>query len=678
MINNTQPVRLTYQSSLVGYTRGVFYHSGYSDQDVVGKAFWLDGVLQPITTNLDYLYFEVVTLQQDTAYLLEAAFFDEMVDTDMLDARTMVNISDPLAFTTKKAPVITGYTVSAEQVEVGVAPPILNLTISGFADSLEVQWAPTGTTDWVTAYVGPADPEVAVVGISPGTIDVRARGSINIPDGLGTKDVGAWSYENTILLDWAYSPPSAPTNITFTTAKLAEPAERFDVLVAWDWDRGTGPDIREFVLYSIPTSLYDSNPANDKWRDATRVNTGVAQSYVHIGHPFELPMKYMVASIAWGPTEENTAFSNIVDFEITTSTPIDNDFTTQTGVEVTYAHIKGLLNDNNVWKQTFLIDAATGAVAIGLLDGQGQAPITFDPVSGNVNVKGSVITEEIVAANFVMANLSGTDNPKLYTSAKPNYEDPSQGLFAGYTDNDAKFKFDLGDSLKYIRWDGDNLRISGDVVIGTPDGDVPIGDGSTFVAEIFIDATDTPSTPTDTNYPPAGWSTVPDPASENIQYISVGRVSLASNTLVSGEVWSDPIQFTGRDGPRAPGFYSQPGSGYANFNPTQANLLFTQLYGADGEPVEYDVVVQYKSTDPDANVHTAQWDGSSWVTATQTIHGNVIVDGSLRAESLIADDAFLQTLGVNNIYDNAAISSGNPVANYKMRISLVNGSIHIR
>ncbi|QZI86690.1 hypothetical protein SIPHO036v1_150001 [Vibrio phage 70E38.1] len=77
-------------------------------------------------------------------------------------------------------------------------------------------------------------------------------------------------------------------------------------------------------------------------------------------------------------------------------------------------------------------------------------------------------------------------------------------------------------------------------------------------------------------------------------------------------------------------------------------------------------------------MHTAQWDGSSWVTATQTIHGNVIVDGSLRAESLIADDAFLQTLGVNNIYDNAAISSGNPVANYKMRISLVNGSIHIR
>ncbi len=571
MINNTQPVRLTYQSSLVGYTRGVFYHSGYSDQDVLGKAYWLDGTLQPITSNLDYLYLEIATFQPSTEYVLEAAFFDSMVDPELLEARAMVSISDPLTFTTKEYPTISSYTVTSDHVSVGVSSPILNLTMDGYADSIEVQWSMAGENDWVAGYVGPLDPVISVAGISVGTVDVRARGIINIPDGLGTRDVSDWSYENSIVLDWEYSPPAAPSDLTFTTALLAEPAERYDVLVSWEWVKGTGPDLREFILYSIPKSLYDSNPTGSEWEGATKVNTGTAQSSVQIGHPYELPMKYMVASVAWGPTEENTAYSPIVDFEITAATPIDNDFTTQTGIEVTYAHIKGLLNDGGTWKQTFLIDAATGAVAIGLLDGQGKAPITFDPVSGNVNVLGSVISEEIIAANFVLANLTGQSNPKIYTSSKPEYGDPGQGMFAGYTDTDQTFKFDLGDSQKHIRWDGTTLRISGDVVIGTPGGDVPIGDGTTFIASVFRNGTTIPSTPTDTSYPPLGWSSVPSSTTDTT-YVSTGKVSVATNQLVLGEVWGSPVQFTGNDG--APGTPGTPGQDGTNGQTTYFHTAY--------------------------------------------------------------------------------------------------------
>ena len=195
MINNTQPVRLTYQSSLVGYTRGVFYHSGYSDQDVLGKAYWLDGVLQPITSNLDYLYLDISGFQPDTQYELEATFFDSMVDTEILAARALVSISDPLTFTTKDAPAIVSYTVTSDHVTVGASSPVLNLTVSGDADSIEVQWSLAGEDNWVVAYVGPLDPVVSVAGISVGTVDVRARGIINIPDGLGTRDISDWSYE---------------------------------------------------------------------------------------------------------------------------------------------------------------------------------------------------------------------------------------------------------------------------------------------------------------------------------------------------------------------------------------------------------------------------------------------------------------------------------------------------
>ncbi len=43
----------------------------------------------------------------------------------------------------------------------------------------------------------------------------------------------------------------------------------------------------------------------------------------------------------------------------------------------------------------------------------------------------------------------------------------------GY-DATGKFKFDMGNSAQYVRWDGSNLRISGQVVIGTPGGDTSL------------------------------------------------------------------------------------------------------------------------------------------------------------------------------------------------------------
>lgn len=680
MIINKQPVRLAFQASTLGYTKGVFYHSSYSDQDVNGKAIWIDSVLQPVDTDLNYLYFMTVGMSPDTNYTFEAAFYDAMVDNDMLEARTMVSISDPLAVSTAQEPAITGYSIVADPVDVGVSPPIVSLTLTGDADSIEVQYAPTGTTEWTSVYIGPIFDTVNISNIPVGTVDIRLQGRISLSDVDATLDKSAWVTETGVVVDWVYAPPAAPTNLDFTVALLAEPTERYDVLVEWDWAQGSGSNIREFVLYHIPQSLYDSNPVENKWQGATLVNTGVSQNAVIINHPYNLEMRYRVAAVAWGPVDSNQQFSAETTLTITDTTPIDNDFTEQTGIEMTYAHIKGLLNDEGTWKQTFLIDAATGAVNIGLLDQYGEAPISFDPVSGNVNVKGGVISETITAASYILANLSGTDSPSFRSAAKSDYGDASDGIWMGHdSDGGYEFKFDLGNDTQFIRWDGGVLRISGDVVIGTPDGDVPIQNGSAFTAFIYKLDTSPPDTSgLGPEFPPTGWSDVPPirTVGTNV-YVATGLVSRATGELAAGESWSTSSQFTGTEGTRGPSFYTEAISGFTSFNTTAANNFFIDLYGADGAPVQYDVMTQYNPSNPSV-LETREWDGSAWVGSTLAINGNVIVDGSIRAESIVATDAFFQEVGANYIYDNAAFNNGNPAADYSMRISLIDGSIHIR
>ena len=606
MITNTTPVRMTFGYYAAGYRNVYLQHNGYSDIDVEGKVFWVDGNIQPVVTDLDRLSFFVNNLTPNSTYSVEGAYYDAMVDSELRASRFGMNISAPYSVTTLVEPSITSYEVQHDKVDIGVSPPVLVLTLLGSASQLEVQWSISGQDSWTTVFLGGFTNEISIPNIPIGTVDVRVRGIVNFPDGQSIEHSN-WTTESGILLDWSYVPPSAPENITFTTAKLAEPSERYDVQVSWDWSIGTGANAREFVLWAIDKTLYNSNPVGNKWAGATLINTGTAESTVIVNHPFNSTQRYRVAATSWGPESDSITYSTEVDFIVDENTPIDNNFTTQTGIEVSYAHIKGLLDDGGTWKQTFLIDAATGAVSIGLLDGQGEAPISFDPASGNVNVKGSVISEEIVSANFVLANFTGDDNPKFYSSGKPDYADTSQGIFIGYDDTDAKFKFDLGDQTKYIRWDGDVLRISGNVVIGGDSGDIPIGD-----------------------------------------------IGLSNGG----------------------GFFSQAGATLGvTFDATAAETFFQGLFGSSA--ANYDVLTQYQTTDPSVSV-TKMWDGVSWVNPTIVLHGDMIADGTIRADKLVANTALVNEIGTEQIYDKAAFESGNPEANYKMKIDLVAGSIHIR
>ena len=94
-------------------------------------------------------------------------------------------------------------------------------------------------------------------------------------------------------------------------------------------------------------------------------------------------------------------------------------------------------------------------------------------------------------------------------------------------------------------------------------------------------------------------------------------------------------------------------------------------------PSKYDVLTQYQTTNP-TNATTKQFNGKVWETPVLAIHGNMVLDGTLSAKKLVADEAFLANLGVNIIYNRDAALSDNPEKTYKMKIDLLNGSIHIR
>ncbi|MFP9048457.1 hypothetical protein, partial [Enterococcus faecalis] len=157
----------------------------------------------------------------------------------------------------------------------------------------------------------------------------------------------------------------------------------------------------------------------------------------------------------------------------------------------------------------------------------------------------------INAANFVMTNLTGQDNPAIYTQGK-TWGDTKSGIWMGMDNVTAKPKLDIGNATQYIRYDGNILRISSEVVIGTPNGDIDIQTGiqGKQTVFIYIIGTSLPAKPTSPAYPPSGWSKTPPNRTSNTQniYCSTGTLDPVTNQLVSGTSWSDVVQWSGTEG----------------------------------------------------------------------------------------------------------------------------------
>lgn len=604
-IKNPAPRKMVLFSPTVGYNSAYIPHSAYSDEDVRGKSFVVYSggaeVARQFDTVIDKNYHIVPSLTPDQLYEVEGAYIDQMVNTTFLNANIGMIFSDRLSIKTRKEPIIKTVTVTATEVDVGVGMPYVNFDIEGEADFVTLEAKQHGSTDdnYRSIFIGAPNNNISIP-LTPNTYDFRVKGSIALPDGL-TVDTSGYSIKENIKVDYVFTPPAKPTNLNFGVVRIRDGKERFDLKVGWDWVKGATASVREFVLYYVSKTEYDKT----KWAKASVINTGASTATSIIGFPFGDKHVFKVSAISWGPTGGNTTESDLAEFEINDQTSVDFAVDIDTGIEVNYAHIRAYnIAQDGTKTQTFNIDAATGALAIGMLDGQGQAPITVDPVGKVVNIDGRIISKEMYTASLVLSNLTGKDNPAIRTSSKTGYGQAAQGLWMGYDNTDTKFKFDVGDATQYIRWDGNKLVISSQVQIGTPAGDVGLLEGT-----------------------------------------------------------------------RSPGIYSQPLVGFTAFNETKANEFFMTNFGVAA--TKFDVLTQYETGNPN-NAVSKQWDGTAWIAPSLFIHGNAIVDGSLTADKLVADSAFLTKMGVNVIYDNPAMLTPDPEANFKMKIDLEHGSIFIR
>ncbi|QCG76566.1 tail fiber protein [Klebsiella phage vB_KpnS_FZ41] len=542
------------QNIVTGYTIASIQHSIFSDYDVIGRTFWL--TTGGVTTRRDFTGVDtfIATINNLTAgatYSAQGAFYDSMVDAELMAAKVGMNLSSTVNFKMKTAPKITKVSSFAESVDVGVGAPMVVVELSGEAEYVTIEMKPEGSSTWTKYYRGPITEQIIFGGVPVGRYNIRVSGVVTMPDGVTVDVSGYDTWPSLFNLTYNFTPPSAPTNLRFKTAHIQDGMERFDVRLEWDWTRGTGANVREFIIQYISNDEF----AKTGWTKANKLNVGAAKAGTITSFPYKIRHRFRVLSVAWGPDTQSITNSTEVTYIIDESTTFDNAFINETGVEMTYAGIKGKLWNSNTkqWEQTFLVDAATGAVVLGTLDENGKAPISFDPVNKIVNVDGKVITKDINAANVILTNLTGKDNPAIFTQGK-KYGNNAGGVWMGVDNVDGKAKFDLGNNTQYVRWDGDTLRISGNVVIGTPGGDVDLETGMQGKQTVFAYklGTSLPSRPLDQVYPPAGWSAFPPNRTDQNQnvYVVQGTLDPKKNppALVDGTNYSAASQWSGVPG----------------------------------------------------------------------------------------------------------------------------------
>ncbi|MFP9220096.1 hypothetical protein, partial [Enterococcus faecalis] len=79
---------------------------------------------------------------------------------------------------------------------------------------------------------------------------------------------GYYEYPNVFEVRYNFVPPAAPINIVFKAARIADGKERYDLRVQWDWNRGAGANVREFVLSYIDSAEF----VRTGWTKAQKIN----------------------------------------------------------------------------------------------------------------------------------------------------------------------------------------------------------------------------------------------------------------------------------------------------------------------------------------------------------------------------------------------------------------------
>lgn len=265
----------------------------------------------------------------------------------------------------------------------------------------------------------------------------------------------------------------------------------YELLLKWSYDE-TVPVRHYEIQYVKDNSIVNSTALSSLNWNNPYTYTVAASSDRLIISAIEYGARYgfRFRAVGYGPestrysawTYRKVAIGNdpSISFDII---PANHTPPVGTNIQVNDAFIRAY-NDWGGAQQavTFEIDAATGNVSIG--DG---SSFLYDAENKSLSIDGSVVTNDITAASFVMDWIGGA-TPSLRTANKTGYADGGSGMWAGYSSSNT-FQLDIGDDSSYIRWDGSDLSIYGGVTIVTPSDPSGLAPGTIGYTTVSMSAT---------------------------------------------------------------------------------------------------------------------------------------------------------------------------------------------
>jgi hypothetical protein len=494
-IQNVKPGPCSVVKTEQGYTVIKQYFSSDADYDLSHVAGWRktagsprsSAVFLQETYNADSRVFSFSGLLQSTNYDLTLSLVDSFISADLpLISSEYVASGSLLNFThttvSTVSPIsITSITNSITEVAAGSPYSTLHINTVGVGDELHIEYKPTSGSTWTTLYKGTPS-NTLTLEVLGGSYNLRYSSTLFFQD--GTKESSAVvAWVPVVSVDSPLAAPSAVTSAVVSAFKSRNSTTAaYDVRVGWNYgaDALSAAKKRNFNVALTLNPTKTTNYASLDWATCYK-DVAVTTPFTIPDVAFRTSYVIRIGVTGWGTQDSSYTY---IPLYVTTNTSESSElgytlasevaFRSDTKVQIDDQFIRGYkvydaaVPSNNV--KTFEFDAATGNVTIGAVSSTygNKVPFLFDSTSGKLQVDGRVITDQIEAASYVMSWIGGA-TPSLRTAGKTGYSSVAAGLWAGYTDA-STFKFNIGDATKFLKWDGNELIISGDVRIGSADG----------------------------------------------------------------------------------------------------------------------------------------------------------------------------------------------------------------
>ena len=567
---NKQPAIFNIEQLEVGYSKIRVIHNTPSDIDIASRSVWVKaaGANQSTANRVDTTYIGkdhlyVDTLTAGASYDFSFSLVDAFVSTSSVllnaqytGAESVLSITEQNAISTKTPCTITNVTnVNNDQEQIGSPASTVQITFAGTAATSLVEASTDNFSTSEVIYTGAISDNIIAITLSANTYKFRVTSYFTFSDGV--VDTGSTdTFADEVSVSDNISAPANPTGLTASAVKILGNVASHNLKLDWSWVLGnTGQKQNTLVQYLE----YNGTDTVLDWTNAvSEISLGIDHTFNSVPYRKHLAVKVQVQG--WNNNSSTSLTGRVFISEDTADSEetgyilaVDGEsLSANTKVYIDSRYIQGF--DTNAEK-TFEFDAATGNVTIGKTGTYNgtevEVPFQFDAETARLNISGQVITDEIVAADFVMGWLGGSP-PSFRTAnrdATTGYSESTQGIWMGYSEvnSEQKFRFALGDGSQYIKWNGSQLSISGNVTIGETGG--TLGQKTKIVMYYKAGTTepDAPTGGTFANPAPteSGWTTsIPNLATEPENAYLSQRTFTSDGAAPQDTAWTAPGLFT--------------------------------------------------------------------------------------------------------------------------------------